>query len=211
MSSYTDLETIKWSSIDSGSWLDDEDGIRWSTLKDDGLTFALSSKTRRSHWKEDGKGRGAEKLAHLSSKYEIEIVNAGALDSDEFSSEGSAMRSLKEKQEREAGDARPEGKAAGSKKKRKRNPTEEEIMARLARKRAKQNRELESRVLSQKLAEHGLSLVEIPADGHCLFAAISDQLKRSARHGEVIHNYKSLRRLACDYMLKVSWLLPCPS
>ncbi|EKX43528.1 hypothetical protein GUITHDRAFT_46351, partial [Guillardia theta CCMP2712] len=93
-------------------------------------------------------------------------------------------------------------KAAGSKKKRKRNPTEEEIMARLARKRAKQNRELESRVLSQKLAEHGLSLVEIPADGHCLFAAISDQLKRSARHGEVIHNYKSLRRLACDYMLK---------
>lgn len=64
----------------------------------------------------------------------------------------------------------------------------------------RQARELESRVLRQKLAEQGQCLIEIPPDGHCLFSAISDQLRRVG-YGEE-HSYKSLRKLAAEYMLQ---------
>ncbi|EKX51764.1 hypothetical protein GUITHDRAFT_44616, partial [Guillardia theta CCMP2712] len=68
------------------------------------------------------------------------------------------------------------------------------------RKKTRKNREMESRILSKQLAEQGLRLVEIPADGHCLFSAISDQLKRTGYPTE--HTHKSLRRLAAEYMLE---------
>jgi hypothetical protein len=55
--------------------------------------------------------------------------------------------------------------------------------------------------LRQRLRRHGLSLVEIPADGHCLFSAISDQLKRTKCTSDLLHSYKTLRRAAAEYML----------
>ena len=71
--------------------------------------------------------------------------------------------------------------------------------ARAAKKKARREREQETRVLAKKLADQGLCTVEIPADGHCLFSALSDQLKRT---GGEEHSYKSLRRAAADYMMK---------
>jgi len=44
---------------------------------------------------------------------------------------------------------------------------------------ARENRARESKVLNKTLQDLGLCLVEIPADGHCLFSAIGDQLRRS--------------------------------
>jgi hypothetical protein len=51
--------------------------------------------------------------------------------------------------------------------------------ARAAKKKARKEKEKETRVLAKKLADQGLCTVEIPADGHCLFSAVSDQLKRT--------------------------------
>lgn len=64
---------------------------------------------------------------------------------------------------------------------------------------ARENRAKETRVLSKLLQDLGLCLVEIPADGHCLFSAIGDQLRRSD-NGGAEHNHKSLRRMAAEYM-----------
>jgi hypothetical protein len=61
-------------------------------------------------------------------------------------------------------------------------------------------------------------VVEIPADGHCLFSAITDQLKRSpdacacvgdAAYTTDTHTYKSLRRGAAKYMLEVTYADLC--
>jgi hypothetical protein len=71
--------------------------------------------------------------------------------------------------------------------------------ARAARKRLKMEKDNEMRVLAKKLADQGLCTVEIPADGHCLFSALSDQLKRTGC--SEAHSYKSLRRAAACYML----------
>lgn len=71
--------------------------------------------------------------------------------------------------------------------------------ARAAKKRARKEKEVETRVLAKKLADQGLCTVEIPADGHCLFSALSDQLKRTGCPVE--HSYKSLRRAAAGYMM----------
>jgi hypothetical protein len=71
--------------------------------------------------------------------------------------------------------------------------------ARAARKRLKMEKDTEMRVLAKKLADQGLCTVEIPADGHCLFSALSDQLKRTGC--SEAHSYKSLRRAAACYML----------
>ena len=56
--------------------------------------------------------------------------------------------------------------------------------ARAAKKKARKEKEKETRVLAKKLADQGLCTVEIPADGHCLFSAVSDQLKRTV--GDVL-------------------------
>jgi len=71
--------------------------------------------------------------------------------------------------------------------------------ARAAKKRSRKEKEVETRVLAKKLADQGLCTVEIPADGHCLFSALSDQLKRTGCPIE--HSYKSLRRAAAGYMM----------
>lgn len=55
--------------------------------------------------------------------------------------------------------------------------------ARAAKKKARKEKEKETRVLAKKLADQGLCTVEIPADGHCLFSAVSDQLKRTVSRG----------------------------
>ena len=62
----------------------------------------------------------------------------------------------------------------------------------------------EKKTLQEKLNEQGLRLVKIKADGHCLFSAINDQLKRSAPHApNRQHTYKTLRHAAADFMLQV--------
>jgi len=71
--------------------------------------------------------------------------------------------------------------------------------ARAAKKRLKMEKDTETRVLAKKLADEGLCTVEIPADGHCLFSALSDQLKRTGCSEP--HSYKTLRRAAACYML----------
>ena len=68
--------------------------------------------------------------------------------------------------------------------------------------RARQRKE--KKTLQEKLNEQGLRLVKIKADGHCLFSAINDQLKRSAPHERNRQQtYKTLRRAAADFMLQV--------
>jgi hypothetical protein len=61
-------------------------------------------------------------------------------------------------------------------------------------------------------------VVEIPADGHCLFSTINDQLKRSpdacvgddtSTYTTDTHTYKSLRRGAAKYMLEVTYADLC--
>jgi hypothetical protein len=95
------------------------------------------------------------------------------------------------------GASRPKRKRTGA-------PTiESDEASREARKLAKQKREQEKKALAQQLEKQGLCLVEIPADGHCLFSAINDQLKRSNSIAERQHTYKSLRRCAAKYMLEV--------
>ena len=56
-------------------------------------------------------------------------------------------------------------------------------------------------------------VVEIPADGHCLFSTINDQLKRvgddTSTYTTDTHTYKSLRRGAAKYMLEVTYADLC--
>ena len=93
--------------------------------------------------------------------------------------------------------SRPKRKRTGA-------PTvESEEASRDARKLARQKREQEKKELAQQLEKRGLCLVEIPADGHCLFSAINDQLKRSNSIADHQHTYKTLRRCAAKYMLEV--------
>ena len=104
----------------------------------------------------------------------------------------------------DVGASRPKRKRTGA-------PTiESDEASREARKLAKQKREQEKRALAQQLEKQGLCLVEIPADGHCLFSAINDQLKRSNSIAERQHTYKSLRRCAAKYMLEVQYLPSVP-
>ena len=71
-------------------------------------------------------------------------------------------------------------------------------VARTAKKKARKEKEEETRVLAKKLADKGLCTVEIPADGHCLFSAVGDQLKRTGCQEE--YSYKTLRHAAANYM-----------
>jgi len=80
---------------------------------------------------------------------------------------------------------------------------EGEEATRDARKIARMKKEQEKKALKEQLVTRGLCLVEIPTDGHCLFSAINDQLKRSANASERQHTYKTLRRVAAQYMLEV--------
>jgi len=80
---------------------------------------------------------------------------------------------------------------------------EGEEATRDARKVARMKKEQEKKALKEQLVTRGLCLVEIPTDGHCLFSAINDQLKRSANASERQHTYKTLRRVAAQYMLEV--------
>lgn len=94
--------------------------------------------------------------------------------------------------------ARPKRKRTGA------PVVESEEAAKVARKMARQKREQEKKALNEQLVLQGLCLVEIPADGHCLFSAINDQLKRSNHDSQRQHTYKTLRREAAKYMLEVS-------
>ncbi|KAI3404894.2 OTU2 [Candida oxycetoniae] len=59
-------------------------------------------------------------------------------------------------------------------------------------------RQIEMDSMNQLLSLHGLSLYEIKPDGHCLFAAIADQLLQ--RRG-ITKTVQQLRDLAADYIL----------
>ena len=96
-----------------------------------------------------------------------------------------------------SGAARPKRKRTGA------PVLESDEATRDARRLARQKKEHEKRVLQEQLNKQGLCLVEIPADGHCLFSAINDQLKRSPKASDHQHTYKTLRRGAAEYMLQV--------
>ena len=60
-------------------------------------------------------------------------------------------------------------------------------------------RQIEIDSMNQLLDLHGLELYEIKPDGHCLFAAIQDQLYQ--RHDHLQKTIQELRDLAADYIL----------
>ncbi|KAJ1471887.1 hypothetical protein T484DRAFT_1842468, partial [Baffinella frigidus] len=98
-----------------------------------------------------------------------------------------------EEEPREANHAVPEQAARQAKPE---TPSKADAQKAKRRLRAK---DLEARTLAKKLKEEGQCLIEISADGHCLFSAVSDQLRRVGCKED--HTFKTLRKLAAEYML----------
>ena len=93
-----------------------------------------------------------------------------------------------------------QGKSA--KRRQKREQEEREREQRIADEKAgvgPSQRELEMAQLEQQLLPLGRSIAEIPADGHCLYRAVAQQLMQHGSEG-VEEDYSACRRLAAAYM-----------
>ena len=93
-----------------------------------------------------------------------------------------------------------QGKSA--KRRQKREQEEREREQRMADEKAgagPSQRELEMAQLEQQLQPLGRQIAEIPADGHCLYRAVAQQLMQHGSEG-VEEDYSGCRRLAAAYM-----------
>lgn len=93
-----------------------------------------------------------------------------------------------------------QGKSA--KRRQKREQEEREREQRIADEKAgvgPSQRELEMAQLEQQLLPLGRRIAEIPADGHCLYRAVAQQLMQHGAEG-VEEDYSACRRLAAAYM-----------
>jgi OTU domain-containing protein 6 len=100
----------------------------------------------------------------------------------------------------------------------KQNPRKESKAARRRRQKAEADAESERRVAVEKagmgpserlretdvivaqLAPRGLRIRDIPPDGHCLYAALADQLRETSEEG-VVRNVAALRAVAAEELL----------
>lgn len=146
--------------------------------------------------KEEGQ-RNGQLQGHDCTSGEHKNQRAADTKAEQRLPKGDSSQNQALEEETSMGAARPKRRKTGA------PVIESEEVTRDARKVARMKKEQEKKALKQQLVTRGLCLVEIPTDGHCLFSAINDQLKRSSNASERQHTYKTLRRVAAQYMLEV--------
>lgn len=63
-------------------------------------------------------------------------------------------------------------------------------------------RQIEADIILGQLSRHGLTIKDIPSDGHCMYHAVADQIKqKSLPIQDKVAGFQYLRKLTSEYML----------
>lgn len=94
------------------------------------------------------------------------------------------------------GEPQPKPKSKAQKK---REKEEEQMKKRIEeiKSQGPSQKQIEIDAIKQKIAPYKLRIVDISADGNCLYSAIADQMRRKYKSD---HDYKTIRMLCADYL-----------
>ncbi len=96
----------------------------------------------------------------------------------------------------ETGEVQPKGKSKAQKK---REKEEENMKKRIEeiKSQGPSQKQIEIEAIKKKIAPYNLRIIDISADGNCLYSAIADQMRRKYKSDQ---DYKTIRMVCADYL-----------